>query len=164
MKKLKKVLEGTKGPRVLLIACYKCRYKDESINKIIEIITEKKPDNIIVLKIVQELRISEILDANIGFSDLENFKKTIEHLKKEDVDELGVQLIKSIDKLNIPYEVHLRAGEFISDEVLKEYETINVIHLIMHSSSCGYFERLYESSAEEKVSKLIGNHKVTLLD
>lgn len=164
MKKLIRRLDGLKGPRVLLITCYKQSYSDGSLHKIKAIVEEKKPDSIIILKLIKENRCSEILEANIGFSDLENFKKVIKNLKKEDVEEFSGQLIKTIDTMDIPYEVHLRVGEMLSKEILSEYERLNVIHLIMHKPSTSYFERLIDSSTEEKVSKVIGKNNITTLD
>ncbi len=153
-----------KKPKVLLITCYKRKYTEESIRKIKKIIDRMKPDRIIILKVIQKEHEIEMVDANVGYGDREKFKEIIKRLKKDDVDELGSQLIKMIDELDVPYEVHFRAGEQISEEIIDEYESINVIRLIMHNSPRSHIDKLIEPSTEDNVVKNISEKKIIFLD
>jgi len=41
---------------------------------------------------------------------------------------------------------------------------MNVVHLIMHPPSKGFFQKIIEASAEDFVYKILGKNKVTFLD
>ena len=153
-----------KEPTVLLITCYKRKYTEESLSKIRSIINKIKPDRIIILKVIQKIPDTEMVDANIGYSDREKLKETIERLKKDDADELGSQLIQMIDKLDIPYEVHFRIGDMISEEIVDEYKCVNVIGLIMHRTPRSHIDKLIEPSTEDKVVKKLGKKNIIFLE
>ncbi|MFO7677841.1 MAG: hypothetical protein R6V50_05625 [Thermoplasmatota archaeon] len=164
MNQINREIDEIKEKRVLLIACYKKRYTNESLQQIVSIINDIKPDSVIILKLIKTVRVCELLDANIGFGDLQKFQQYIKQFKKEDVDEVGVLLIKTINKLGIPYDVHVRVGENISQQILNEFNSMNVVHLIMHPPSKGFFQKLIEASAEDFIYKILGKNKVTFLD
>ncbi len=153
-----------KEPTVLLITCYKRQYTEGSLRKIKKIIDDIDPNRITILKVIQKEHDMEMVDANIGFGDREKFKDTIKRLKKDGVDELGDQLIKMIDELDVPYEVHLRVGEQISDEIIEEYESVNVVRLIMHNTPRGHIDKLIEPSTEDNVVKNLGKENIIFLD
>lgn len=151
-------------PRIILITCYKCSYSDESIQKIKDIIIKKKPDKIIVLKIIKNDYDLEILCGNLGFRNLEQFNIAIKNLRKKDIDEVCTRLVDNIKELEKPYDIHYRVGEHISDEIIKETKNINLIHIIMHKPSKTYFDKIIEPSTVDTITKTIGKNKVTILD
>ncbi len=153
-----------KEPTVLLITCYKRQYAAESLSRIRKIIDKIEPNRIVILKVIQKEHDMEMVDANIGYSDREKFKESIKRLKKDDVDELGDQLIEMLEKLDVPYEVHFRVGDQISEEIVDEYESVNVVRLIMHSSPRGHLDKLIEPSTEENVVKSLGKEKIIFLE
>jgi len=99
MNKIQNKIDKVIGKRVLLIACYKKRYTDESLQKIVSMINDIKPDNVVVLKLIKLARVCELLDANIGYDDMKSFQEYIKDLKKENVDEVGVLLLKTLINL-----------------------------------------------------------------
>lgn len=164
MNQMHKEIDELNEKRVLLIACYKKRYTDESLQKIVSMINDIKPDNVVVLKLIKLERVCELLDANIGYDDMKKFQEYIKDLKKENADEVGVLLIKTIEKLGVAYDVHVRAGDNISKEILNEFNSMNVVHLIMHPPSKGFFQKILEASAEDFIYKILGKNKVTFLE
>ncbi len=161
---MEKVKTNGKKPEVLLITCYKRKYTEESIRKIKKIIERLNPQRIIILKVIQKEHDMEMVDANIGYRDREKFKESIKRLKKYDVDELGTQLVSMIDDLGVPYEVHFRAGEQISEEIIDEYKSVNVIRLIMHRSPRSHIDKLIDPCTEDNVVKNISEKKIIFLD
>lgn len=153
-----------KKPEVLLIACYKRKYTDESLSKIKRIIDKTEPDRIIILKVIQKGHEKEIVDANIGYGNREKLQRTIDRLKKDDVDDLGVQLIKMIESLDIPYEVHLRKGDLISEEIVDMYKEGNITTLIMHTTPRSQIDKLIEPSTEDNVIKKLKKQDIIFLE
>ncbi len=162
MKKTEKKIK--KEPKVLLIACYRRRYTDESVQKIKKIVEKTEPDRIIILKIIQKKHKMEMVDANVGYGAREKVKQSIERLKKNDIDELGDQIIEMIDKMNIPYEVHLRAGDLISKEIVDMYENVNTVQLIIHSSPRDTIDKIIDPGTEDNVIKRLGEEKIIFLE
>ncbi|MFW5907774.1 MAG: hypothetical protein ACOCTR_05365, partial [Candidatus Natronoplasma sp.] len=117
---------------VLLIACYDKPYSEDSLKMIKGTIERKKPTKIIVLKIIEKPEIPDFTEARIGKKTKEDFLDSVTDDKKSQVDDYTEDILEITDKTGIPTEVRFRKAEIIADEIIKDYEKMEVDHLIIH--------------------------------
>ncbi len=156
--------ERTEAIKTLLIASYREQYPDESLDVIRQIIEQEEPEKIIILKIIEEKTSSELIDANMGLEEKKRFLESIREEKKEHADRYAKDLIRLVEKFEIPSEVHLRKGENIAVEIIEEFETMDVDHIILHGAKKGPLGKVMEGSVSENVKRGVDTKKVTLLD
>lgn len=162
-KKKKKVKPASKVD-TLLIASYRERYPTKSLNELKKIIGYEKPNKIIILKIIEEEPTPELVDANVGIEERQDFLESVREEKKQKADEFASDLLEITDNIDIPTEVHLRKGRDVSDEIIEEFKKMNVDHVIIHGPKKGPLGRILEGSISENVKEGVGPRKVTLLD
>jgi len=89
--------------------------------------------------------------------------ESIREEKKEHADRYAKDLIRLVEKFEIPSEVHLRKGENVADEIIEEFETMDVDHIIIHEPERGPLGKVIEGSISENVKRGVSTKKVTLL-
>lgn len=156
--------ERSDGPGTLLIASYRERYTEDSLNKIREILKKEKPDKIVILKIIEEQSVPEVLDANVGMKEKDDFLDTVLEEKKNQADEYASDLIEVAEESGIPTDVRLRKGQEIAEEIIDDSQMEDVYHVIIHGSTKDSFEKLLEGSIAKEVKKGISEKNITLLE
>ncbi len=149
---------------VLLIACYEKPYSDKALSIIRGTIKKENPTKIIILKIIEEPSISERIDARVGKKTKSDFLDSVMDDKKRQVDEYTEDILDITDETDIPTEVRMRKAETIADEIIEDYEKMEVDHLIIHDMDKDLLERLGSKEVEEGVKEEIDRKKVTSLE
>ncbi len=148
----------------LMIACYREQYSEESLDYIRGKIQDASPEKIIILKLLEEKRSSELIDANIGFRDKKKLADILRKEQKEKIDRLAKGLIKMVERFDIPYEVHIGINYDLASEIIDEFSKRSVDHVIIHTPTRSSIGRMMEGSVSRKVLKTLGEDKVTLLE
>ncbi len=155
--------ERTEAVKTLMIASYRKNYSKESLEAIRQIILQEKPEKIIVLKAIEQKAPPEMVDANIGVESKKDFLESVQDEKKEQADKYAQDIIELLEIFDIPSEVHLRKGENVADEIIEEFENLNVDHIIIHEPERGPLGKVIEGSISENVKRGVSTKKVTLL-
>ncbi|MBS3781835.1 MAG: universal stress protein [Candidatus Thermoplasmatota archaeon] len=156
--------ERTEAIETLMIASYRESYTEESLDVIRQIIEQENPERIIILKAIEQKKPPEMVDANIGVESKKDFLESIQEERKEQADIYAKDIIDLIEKFDIPSEVHLRKGEKVADEIIAEFENLDVDHLIIHEPKRGPLGKVIEGSISESVKKGLNTRKITLLE
>ncbi|MGM0404695.1 MAG: hypothetical protein ACQEQM_00955 [Thermoplasmatota archaeon] len=159
-----KMKENKKKTESLLIASYGHKYKEESLEKIKKIIRKLHPKRVVILKIIKERPDTGMVDAYLGHEEKEEIDNQVQFTKKQRADEMASDIIEVMDEFEIPYGVYLRTTEDISKEIIEEFERMNIMHVIIHKSIKGKFEKIIDSSIADRVVKKIGKENITLLE
>jgi len=146
---------------VLLIACYEKPYSKRSLEMIRGTIYKEKPTKIIILKIIEKPKMKDKLDTRIGEKAKENFLDSVLKDKKEKVDRYAQDVLKITDDTDIPTEVRLRKAEVIADEILEDYERMDIDHIILHDEERALLDRLAKGKVKEEVEKQAEEADVT---
>lgn len=154
----------TEAVKTLMIASYRENYTKGSLDVIKQIIDQERPEKIIVLKAIEQKSTPEMVDANIGVESKKDFLESVKKEKKEQADRYAEDLIELIEKFDIPSEVHLRKGENVAQEIIEEFENMDVDHVIIHEPKKGPLGKVMEGSVSENVKKGVDTKKVTLLE
>ncbi len=149
---------------VLLIACYEEAYSDKSLKIIKGTIEKENPTKIIILKIIEEPPVPEKIDARVGKKTKSDFLDSVMDDKKRQVDKYAQDILNITDKKDIPTEVRMRKAESISDEIIEDYDKMEVDHLIIHDTDKDLLERLSSKKVEKGVKEEIDQRKVTSLE
>lgn len=157
-------LEGEEKSTTLLIACYEAPYSDASLEIIKGKIKREEPTKIVILKIIEEPKIREKLNSRIGKKSEEDVVKYVVEDKKKKVDKYAEDILEITDETDIPTEVRVRKTEVIADEIIKDFEEMNIDHLILHDEDRGLLDRLAKGKVKEEVKKQIGEDDITVLD
>ncbi len=152
-----------KDIETLLIASYRERYSQGSLSKIKKIILDEKPDRIIILKIIKEETTPEVVDATVGIEERKDFLDSVLEEKKIQADEYAADIVDMIEDMNLPVEVHLRKGDEISEEIIEEFDKMDVDHVILHGAHKGPVEKVLEGSTSGNVKEKLGKKKITLV-
>lgn len=156
--------ERSEAVKTLMIASYREKYDKESLDIMRQIIDQEKPDNIIILKLLEEKHSTESVDANIG---MESKKKLIDSAmeeKKDQVNKFAEGLVKLAEELDIPSQVHLRKGKNLANKIIEEFKKRDVDHLILHKSKKGPLGKIIEGSISEIVKRNLDTKKITQLE
>ncbi|MFP4609014.1 MAG: universal stress protein [Candidatus Natronoplasma sp.] len=156
--------ERSEAIKTLLIASYRERYPEESLDAIRQIIEQEQPEKIIILKLIKEKPSSELVDASMGIEEKKDFLESVREEKRNHADWYAEPLIELIEAFDIPSEVHLRKGESIAAEIIEEFESMDVDHIILHGAKKGPLGKVMEGSVSENVKKGVDTRKVTMLD
>jgi len=148
----------------LLIACYEKPYSKTSLEVIKGTIKKEKPTKIIILKIIEEPQMREMLDTRIGEKSKETFIDSVVKDKKKKVDKYAEDVLEITDETNIPTEVRVRKAEVIADEILKDYERLDIDHMIIHDDDRDLLDRLAKGKVKDQVKKQVGEEKITALE
>jgi len=148
----------------LLIICYEKPYSETSLEMIRGTIRREEPTKIIILKIIEEPQMREMLDTRIGEKSKENFIDSVLKDKKKKVDKYAKDVLEITDETNIPTEVRLRKAEVIADEIVKDYERLDIDHMIIHDDDRNLLDRLAKGKVKEEVEKQVGEEKITALE
>lgn len=148
----------------LLIASYGHKYKEESLEKIKRIIRKLYPKRVVILKTIKERPDTGMVDAYLGHEEKEKINNQVQQTKKQMADEMASDIIEVMDEFEIPYGVYLRTTEDISKEIIDEFDRMNIMHVIIHKSIKGKFEKMIDSSIADRVVKKIGKENITLLE
>ncbi len=146
---------------VLLIACYEKPYSKRSLEMIKGTIEREKPTKIIILKMVEEPEVPDFADARIGKKTKEDFQESVIENQKSKVDDYTQDVLKITGETGIPTEVHFRKVEVIADEIVKDYEMMEIDHLILHDANRDLLERLKKGKVEKDVEDEIGSEDIT---
>jgi len=156
--------ERTEAVKTLMIAIYREEYSRESLEVIKQIILQEKPEKIVILKAIEQKTPTELVDASIGVESKKDFLESVKDEKKEQADRYAQNIIDLVEKFDIPSEVHLRKGDDLAEEIIDEFENLNVDHIIMHGPKKGPLGKVMEGSISENVKKGVSTKKVTLLE
>ncbi|MEF8873185.1 MAG: universal stress protein [Candidatus Thermoplasmatota archaeon] len=156
--------ERTEAINTLMIASYREKYSKEALEVIRQIILQEKPEKIVILKAIEQKKPSEMVDASIGAESKKDFLESVKDEKIELADKYAEDIMDLVEKFNIPSEVHLRKGEDVAEEIIDEFENLDVDHIIMHGPKKGPLGTVIEGSISENVKKGVSTKKVTLLD
>ena len=162
---------SNKGPQeydkgnieTLLIASYRERYTKESLEKIRNIIMREKPKKIIILKIIEEETTPEVVDATVGIEERQDFLDSVLEKKKMQANEYAADIIDITEDMGVLAEVHLRKGDEISEEIIEEFDKMDVDHVILHGADKGPVEKVLKGSTSSDVRDKLGKKKITLL-
>lgn len=64
----------------LMIASYRQKYSEKSLDKLKRIIKDETPEKIMIIKFIEEKKLPRLIDGSMGFREK---KKFIEFLRKE---------------------------------------------------------------------------------
>lgn len=156
--------EKSKAVKTLMIATYREEYGEESLDIIRQIIEQEEPEEIIVLKILDEKASSEKVDANIGMESKKDFLESVREEKKKQINSYAEEIVRLVEEFDIPSQVNLRKGENIASEIINEFSERDVDHLIMHGPKKGPLGKIIEGSVSENVKKSLDTEKVTQLN
>ncbi len=156
--------ERSEAVKTLMIASYREEYTQESLEVIKQIITQEEPDKIVILKAIEQKKPSEMIDARIGAESKKDFLESVKEEKKEQADKYAQDIIDIVDTFDIPSEVHFRKGKDVAEEIIDEFENLDVDHIIMHGPKKGPLGKVIEGSISENVKKGVSTRKVTLLE
>ncbi|MBS3816791.1 MAG: universal stress protein [Candidatus Thermoplasmatota archaeon] len=156
--------ERSEAVNTLMIASYREKYLEQSLDAIRQIIEQEEPEKIIVLKIIEEKAPSELVEANIGLEEKDDFLQSVREKKRREVDDYSEDIVDLIEEFNIPSEVHLRKGKDVAQEIIEEFKNMEADHVIIHGPKKGALEKVVEGSISENVKKILDTKKVTLLD
>ncbi|MFP4185488.1 MAG: universal stress protein [Candidatus Natronoplasma sp.] len=156
--------ERTEAVKTLMIASYRENYTNESLDVIRQIIQQEQPEKIIILKAIEQKTPPEMVDANIGVESKKDFLDSVQEEKKEQADRYAKDIISLVEEFDIPSEVHLRKGENVALEIIDEFESKEVDHIIIHEPKKGPLGKVMEGSISENVKKGVDTKKVTLLE
>ncbi|MFW6376250.1 MAG: hypothetical protein ACOCZJ_03730 [Thermoplasmatota archaeon] len=148
----------------LLIACYKKSYSVESLKIIKNTIEQEAPSKIIILKVIEEPKVSKKVKSRVGVEAKKNFLDSVIDEKKNKLDDIAQEVIAITDEAGIPVQVHLRKSKVISDRVLSEFKMRDGDHLIIPNTDKGPFQRLIEGSTKKKIKDEVGMKRITILD
>ncbi len=146
---------------VLLIACYEKPFSKKALKRIRGTIEKEKPTKIIVLKIVEEPEVPDFADEQIGDKTREEFEDSVVKDKKTQVDSYTKDVLKITDETGIPTEVRFRKADLIADEIVNDYEKMEVDHLIIHKGDKDLLERLRKGEVEKDVKKEVDSEDIT---
>ena len=149
---------------VLLIACYEKPYTDSSLEIIKGTIEKEKPTKIIILKIIEEPKMRDMLDSRIGKKASENFKESVIEEKKRKVDEYAKEVLKITDETGIPTEVRVRKTELIADEIVENYDRMDIDHIIIHDDDRDLLDRLAKGKVKEEVEEQVEDEDITTVE
>ncbi|MBS3782763.1 MAG: hypothetical protein KGY66_05235 [Candidatus Thermoplasmatota archaeon] len=149
---------------ILLIACYEKPYSEKSLRMIRGTIKRERPTKIIVLKVIEEPKMGDFVNTRIGKKTKEDFIDSVVDNKKKRVDEYTEDVLKITDEMEIPTEVRIRKGEVIADEIIEDYERMDIDHLIIHEGHRDLLDRLAKGEVEEDVKKEVDESQVTELE
>ncbi|MBS3816789.1 MAG: hypothetical protein KGY76_04410 [Candidatus Thermoplasmatota archaeon] len=148
---------------VLLITCYEKPYSKRSLKMIKGIIDKERPSKIIILKIIEEPKVPDMASSRIGGKAEDDFLQSVVNNKKEKVDEYTDKILEMTDKTDIPTEVRLRKAELIADEIVKDYNKMEIDHLIIHDTDRDLLERLRRGKIEDTVEEEVDSKDITMV-
>ncbi|MEF8832027.1 MAG: hypothetical protein V5A66_00740 [Candidatus Thermoplasmatota archaeon] len=163
-------MEGTDKIRdgieenTLLIACYEKPYSEASLEVIRETIQREKPTKIIILKIIEEPQMRDVLDTRIGKKTKEDFIDSVVKDKRKKVDRYAEDILEITDETDIPTEVRVRKAEVIADEIIEDYDKMDIDYMIIHRNERDILDRLAKWRVEEEVEKQIDEEDITTLE
>lgn len=163
MKEMEKKREEKEKSSTLLIASYREKYTESSLQKMKKVIENKQPDRIVILKIIKREPTPEVVEAKLGREEMQDFLDSVLEDKKQQADEYASELIDMTDELDIPTEVHLRKGEDIAEEVIKSVREMEADHVVIHTPEKGPLGKLLEGSTGETIKRELGEEGLTLL-
>lgn len=149
---------------VLLIACYEKPYSETSLEMIKGTIKREKPTKIIILKIIEVPEMKDKLDTRIGKKTKENFIDSVVKDKRDKVDDYTEDVLDITDQTDIPTIVRMRKGGVIADEIVKDYEKMDVDHIIIHDNDRDLLDRLAKGKVKGAVEKRLDNEEITALE
>ena len=149
---------------ILLIACYEKHYSEPSLEMIKGTIEKEKPTKIIILKIIEEPKIKDKLDSRIGKKASEEFEVSIIKAKKKKVDAYAEDILEIIDETDIPTEIRLRKAEVIADEIIENYERMDIDHIIIHDDDRDLLDRLAKGKIKEEVEEKVEDEDITTVE
>ncbi len=149
---------------VLLITCYEKPYSKTSLKVIKRTIQKEKPAKIIILKLIEVPEMRDMFDTRIGKKRKEDFIDSVVNDKRKQLDDYTEDLLKITDRTDIPTEVRTRKAKVIADEIVKDYEKMDVGHMILHDNDRALLDRLAKGKVKDKVKKRVDEKKVTSLE
>ncbi len=149
---------------VLLIACYEKPYPEASLEMIRGKIRKERPTKIIILKIIEEPKIKDTLDTRLGKKTSEEFKESVIEDKKKKVDDYAEDILEITKETGIPTEVRIRKTEIIADEIVENYEKMDIDHIILHEDDKALLDRLARGNVEKKVEEHVEDEDITKVE
>lgn len=161
-------MEGKDKDRIedntLLIACYEKPYSESSLEIIRGTIKRESPTKIIILKIIEEPQMRDILDTRIGEKAKKDFIDSVVDDKIKKVDKYAEDILKITDETSIPTEVRVRKAEVIADEIVKDYNQMDIDHIIIRNDDRDLLEKLAKGKVREEIEKEVDEENITALE
>lgn len=149
---------------VLLIACYEKPYTENSLEMIRGTIKREEPTKIIILKIIEEPPMRDVLDTRIGKKAKENVIDSVVKDKRKKVDKYAEDVLKITDELDIPTEVRVRKAKVIADEIVEDYDKMDIDYMIIHDYDRDLLDRLAKGKVKEEVEERVDDEEITAVE
>lgn len=117
----------------LMIASYRQKYSEKSLDKLKRIIKDETPEKIMIIKFIEEKKLPRLIDGSMGFREKKKFIEFLRKEKKEKAYRFTKELIEMIEEFEIPYEIHLRRSDDLASTIIKEFVNMSIDHVILHT-------------------------------
>ena len=134
----------------MMIAFYQRPYNKKSVKKIKDIITQRKPDHIVLLSIVEQKESSGTIDSYLGRKDVKRLQDQSQNAQEIRSIRYTDKILKIIEELKISTEIVEKKGDII--EVIKnEFNRVNPDILIINHSHKSRVDKFLSGCVEDDI-------------